>query len=177
MKDFANIKKSKRKIIKKKSIFTSNRPLNRTISSSTILFLIFVSFSLVVTSMFYFKTDVISFKPESSTNSISIDFPSSLLENSVLIEFNEENSLMNCNYFVQIGAYGNKKYAIEAMNIINDDIKDITINEVYSSLLPGKLLNSVISGPYSNKSSANNAKEKITKMGFDPRLRTVCKEN
>lgn len=177
MKDFANIKKSKRKIIKKKSIFTSNRPLNRTISSSTILFLIFVSFSLVVTSMFYFKTDVISFKPESSTNSISIDFPSSLLENSVLIEFNEENSLMNCNYFVQIGAYGNKKYAIEAMNIINDDIKDITINEVYSSLLPGKLLNSVISGPYSNRSSANNAKEKITKMGFDPRLRTVCKEN
>jgi hypothetical protein len=127
--------------------------------------------------MFYFKTDVISFKPESSTNSISIDFPSSLLENSVLIEFNEENSLMNCNYFVQIGAYGNKKYAIEAMNIINDDIEDITINEVYSSLLPGKLLNSVISGPYSNRSSANNAKEKITKMGFDPRLRTVCKEN
>ena len=127
--------------------------------------------------MFYFKTDVISFKPESSTNSISIDFPSSLLENSVLIEFNEENSLMNCNYFVQIGAYGNKKYAIEAMNIINDDIKDITINEVYSSLLPGKLLNSVISGPYSNRSSANNAKEKITIMGFDPRLRTVCKEN
>lgn len=177
MKDFANIKKSKRKIIKKKSVFTSNRPLNRTISSSTILFLIFVSFSLVVTSMFYFKTDVISFKPESSTNSISIDFPSSLLENSVLIEFNEENSLMNCNYFVQIGAYGNKKYAIEAMNIINDDIEDITINEVYSSLLPGKLLNSVISGPYSNRSSANNAKEKITKMGFYPRLRTVCKEN
>ena len=177
MKDFANIKKSKRKIIKKKSVFTSNRPLNRTISSSTILFLIFVSFSLVVTSMFYFKTDVISFKPESSTNSISIDFPSSLLENSVLIEFNEENSLMNCNYFVQIGAYGNKKYAIEAMNIVSDDIKDITINEVYSSLLPGKLLNSVISGPYSNRSSANNAKEKITKMGFDPRLRTVCKEN
>ena len=177
MKDFANIKKSKRKIIKKKSVFTSNRPLNRTISSSTILFLIIVSFSLVVTSMFYFKTDVISFKPESSTNSISIDFPSSLLENSVLIEFNEENSLMNCNYFVQIGAYGNKKYAIEAMNIINDDIKDITINEVYSSLLPGKLLNSVISGPYSNRSSANNAKEKITKMGFDPSLRTVCKES
>ena len=177
MKDFANIKKSKRKIIKKKSVFTSNRPLNRTISSSTILFLIFVSFSLVVTSMFYIKTDVISFKPESSTNSISIDFPYSLLENSVLIEFNEENSLMNCNYFVQIGAYGNKKYAIEAMNIINDDIEDITINEVYSSLLPGKLLNSVISGPYSNRSSANNAKEKITKMGFDPRLRTVCKEN
>jgi len=34
----------------------------------------------------------------------------------------------------------------------------------------------VISGPYENKSSANNAKEKITKTGFDPRLRTLCKQ-
>ena len=27
-----------------------------------------------------------------------------------------------------------------------------------------------------NKSLANNAKEKITKTGFDPRLRTLCKQ-
>ena len=43
--------------------------------------------------------------------------------------------------------------------------------------MPGKPLNSVISGPYLNRSAANNAKEKITKSGFDPRLRTLCKEN
>ena len=43
--------------------------------------------------------------------------------------------------------------------------------------MPGKLLNSVISGPYLNRSAANNAKEKITKSVFDPRLRTLCKEN
>ena len=81
--------------------------------------------------------------------------------------------------FIQLKSYEDTSSTGVVKEIVglNDDIKDITINEVYSSLLPGKLLNSVISGPYSNRSSANNAKEKITKMGFDPRLRTVCKEN
>ena len=139
--------------------------------------LLCVSLGLAATSIFYFKTDVSSIKQGNVTNSVTIDFPTSLMENSVLIEFNEENVLMECEYFVQVGAYGNKKYAIEAVNILDDDISDLTINEVYSTNLPGKLLNSVISGPYLNRSAANNAKEKITKSGFDPRLRTLCKEN
>ena len=139
--------------------------------------LLCVSLGLAATSIFYFKTDVSSIKQGNVTNSVTIDFPTSLMENSVLIEFNEENVLMECEYFVQVGAYGNKKYAIEAVNILDDDISDLTINDVYSTNLPGKLLNSVISGPYLNRSAANNAKEKITKSGFDPRLRTLCKEN
>ena len=139
--------------------------------------MLFLSFGLAATSIFYFKTDVVSIKPNNTSNSVTIDFPSSLMENSVLIEFNENDVMMECEYFVQVGAYGNKKYAIEAINILNDEINDLTINEVYSTNMPGKLLNSVISGPYLNRSAANNAKEKITKSGFDPRLRTLCKEN
>ena len=102
------------------------------------------------------------------------------LEKEIMIaenKFNEENNSLECQYFVQIGAYGNKKYALEAIKMLNSDIENLSINEVYSTLLPGKLLNSVISGPYINRSAANNAKEKITKSGFEPRLRTVCKEN
>ena len=95
----------------------------------------------------------------------------------MLIEFNEENNSLECQFFIQIGAYGNRKYALEAIKMLNSDIENLSINEVYSTLLPGKLLNSVISGPYINRSAANNAKEKITKSGFEPRLRTVCKEN
>ena len=95
----------------------------------------------------------------------------------MLIEFNEENNSLECQFFVQIGAYGNRKYDLEAIKMLNSDIENLSINEVYSTLLPGKLLNSVISGPYINRSAANNAKEKITKRGFEPRLRTVCKEN
>ena len=177
MKDFANIKHKRRKPKKKRTVFSSRKSSARTISSNTLIVLLCMSLGLAATSIFYFKSDVSSIKPSNVTNSVTIDFPSSLMENSVLIEFNEENVLMECEYFVQVGAYGNKKYAIEAVNILDDDISDLTINEVYSTNLPGKLLNSVISGPYLNRSAANNAKEKITKSGFDPRLRTLCKEN
>ena len=177
MKDFANIKQKRRKPTKKKAVFSSRKSSSKTVSSNTLMVLLFISLGLAATSIFYFKTDVPAIKPSNVTNSVTIDFPTSLMENSVLIEFNEENVLMECEYFVQVGAYGNKKYAIEAVNILDDDISDLTINDVYSTNLPGKLLNSVISGPYLNRSAANNAKEKITKSGFDPRLRTLCKEN
>ena len=177
MKDFANIKQKRRKPKKKRTVFSSRKSSTRTISSNTLMVLLCVSLGLAATSIFYFKTDVSSIKLSNVTNSVTIDFPTSLMENSVLIEFNEENVLMECEYFVQVGAYGNKKYAIEAVNILDDDVSDLTINDVYSTNLPGKLLNSVISGPYLNRSAANNAKEKITKSGFDPRLRALCKEN
>ncbi len=177
MKDFANVKSNKSKKTKRKTVFTSKKPSVNTISTSTILILIFISLGLASSSILLFKTDVMSIKTVNTSNTVNIDFPSSLMENSVLIEFNEENNSLECQYFVQIGAYGNKKYALEAVKMLNNDIENLSINEVYSALLPGKLLNSVISGPYINRSAANNAKEKITKSGFEPRLRTVCKEN
>ena len=177
MKDFANVKGNKSKKTKRKTVFTSKKPSVRTISTSAILILIFISVGLAFSSIFLFKTNVISIKNVNTSNTVNIDFPSSLMENSVLIEFNEENNSLECQFFVQIGAYGNRKYALEAIKMLNSDIENLSINEVYSALLPGKLLNSVISGPYINRSAANNAKEKITKRGFEPRLRTVCKEN
>ena len=111
-----------------------------------------------------------------NTNNITIDFPTSLMNGSVLIESEINNNLLSCEYFVQIGAYGNKKYAYEAENIL-EKVELISINEIYSSSNPGKILFSVLSGPYPNRSAANNAKEKITKQGFDPQLRTLCKKS
>ena len=110
-------------------------------------------------------------------NTIIIDFPSSLLEDRILIEEENVKNLLSCEYFVQIGYYGNKKYAIEAQTILKSEIQNISINEVYSNLSPGKLQHSVISGPYENRSAANNSKEKITKNGFDPQLRTTSSRN
>ena len=149
MKDFANVKGNKSKKNKRKTVFTSKKPSVNTISTSTILILIFISVGLASSSIFLLKTDVISIKTANTSNTVNIDFPSSLMENSVLIEFNEENNSLECQYFVQIGAYGNKKYALEAIKMLNSDIENLSINEVYSTLLPGKLLNSVISGPVS----------------------------
>ena len=175
MKDFAKRTSKNTNPSKKKSVFRSNRKSSQAVSSKVIFFILSISIALIATSFFYFKTDIESIQPEITLNNVTIDFPASLMENSILIESNEDQQL-ECEYFVQIGAYGNKKYALEAEKILESEIQNITINIVYSTLQPGKPLNSVISGPYENRSAANNAKEKITKKGFDPRLRTLCKQ-
>ena len=174
MKDFAG-KNKKKKQRKNKSIFTLNRSSQRTISTKTIAVVFMISVVTLSIGLFYLKTDIKSIKREDVSNSITINFPTSLLENP-LIEVTDEIDSLECEYFVQIGAYGNKKYAIEAENMLSNQIPNISITEVYSSLQPGKLLNSVISGPYKNKSAANNAKEKITIEGFEPTLRTRCEQ-
>ena len=175
MKDFAKRTSKSSNTRKKKSVFRSNRKSSQVVSSKIIFFVLSISLILIATSFFYFRTDIESIKPEITLNNVTIDFPTSLMENSILIESNE-NQELECEYFVQVGAYGNKKYALEAEKILESEIQNITINIVYSTLQPGKPLNSVISGPYGNRSAANNAKEKITKKGFDPRLRTLCKQ-
>ena len=142
----------------------------------TIISLVLISASLVSISFLYFETDIKSVEPRMNTNNITIDFPTSLMNGSVLIESEINNNLLSCEYFVQIGAYGNKKYAYEAENTL-EKVELISINEIYSSSNPGKILFSVLSGPYPNRSAANNAKEKITKQGFDPQLRTLCKKS
>ena len=175
MKDFANLKNNKSKKVKK-AVFTSKKSNLKTVSAKSLISLVLMSSGLIIISSLLFNTDVISIKSEKATNSVNINFPTSLIEDSVLIELNREDDMLECEYFVQVGAYGNKKYAREALNILSDEIINISVNEVYSTLQPGKLLNSVISGPYMNRSAANNAKEKISKRGFEPRLRTLCKE-
>ena len=175
MKDFAG-KNKKKKQRKNKSIFTLKRSSQQTISSKSITMILITSLAMISVAFFYLETDVESIKRKDVSNSISINFPTSLLENPVLIEVADQTDSLECEYFVQIGAYGNKKYALEAENMLSNQISNISITEVYSSLQPGRLLNSVISGPYKNKSSANNAKEKITVEGFEPTLRTRCEQ-
>tara|TARA_B100000945_G_C20395129_1_gene604412 strand:- start:1080 stop:1613 length:534 start_codon:yes stop_codon:yes gene_type:complete len=176
MKDFANRKKIKIRSNKNKQTFGSKKSNDNSISKNTIVYLLSLAFFLAFISFFYFKTEVSSIKPKSAMNTVIIDFPSSLLEDRILIEEENIKDSLSCEYFVQIGAYGNKKYAIEAQDILKSEVQNISINEVYSNLNPGKLLHSVISGPYKNRSAANNSKEKITRNGFDPRLRTTCKQ-
>jgi len=177
MKDFANRKKAQKRTSKNRQSFGSRKPGANTISKKTISYLLLISICLVFISFFYFKTDIVSIKPKSLGNSITIDFPVSLQNEGILIDpqDDDQNSLL-CEYFVQVGAYGNKKYALEAENMIKSEIQNISINEVYSSSNPSRLLHSVISGPYENRSAASNAKEKITKKGFDPRLKKSCKQ-
>lgn len=177
MKDYAKRNSSiKNNINVKKTIFRSKKKSASVVSSNVLFGLLLISSMLAVISFTYFDTDIKSVVPRENLNNITIDFPTSLLENSILIESTDKDNFMSCEYFVQIGAYGNKKYAYEAKEILKE-INLITINEIYGASNPTKLLHSVLSGPYENRSAANNAKEQITKSGFDPRLRTLCKKN
>ena len=82
MKDFAG-KNKKKKQRKNKSIFTLNRSPQRTISTKTITLVFMVSVVLFSIAFFYLKTDVESIKRNDVSNSITINFPTSLLENPV----------------------------------------------------------------------------------------------
>ena len=126
MKDFAKRKKINTKNSKNRQAFGSIKTKYNGISKNTIMFLITASFSLAFIAFFYFKTEVTSIKPNSSTNTVIIDFPSSLLEDRILIEEEDIHNSLSCEYFVQVGAYGNKKYAIEAQNILNIEVQDIS---------------------------------------------------
>ena len=177
MRDYAKRNSSKRNNIRsKKTVFRSKKKNISVISDKLLLGLLLMSATLAAVSFMYFDTDIDVIEPRKNLNNITIDFPTSLIKNSILIESSQKESFMSCEYFVQIGAYGNKKYALEAKEILNE-INLISINEIYSAANPSKLLHSVLSGPYDNRSAANNAKEQITKSGFDPRLRTLCKKN
>ena len=176
MKDYANrnsIGKSQGKT--KKTVYRSKRKNIETVPSTFLFGLAALAVLLTCISVFYFGTDIKTIDQRNIKNTVTINFPTSLMENSVLIETNDFSDTLECEYFVQIGAYGNKKYAYEAVEILGE-IKFMTINDIYSSSDPGKLLHSVLSGPYENRSAANNAKEKITKKGFEPQLRTLCKK-
>ncbi len=115
MKDFAKRASKNSNTKKKKSVFRSNRKSSQVVSSKVIFFVLSISLILIATSFFYFRTDIESIKPEITLNNVTIDFPTSLMENSILIESNE-NQELECEYFVQVGAYGNKKYALELKN-------------------------------------------------------------
>ena len=100
MKDFANRKVSKKRSNKSRQAFRSKKSIDNTISRSTIISMLAISVGLASISFFYFKTDVVSVKTQRTTNSVIIDFPSSLKEDSIFegeIE-PEDEVLGSCQY-------------------------------------------------------------------------------
>ena len=69
MKDFAN-RTSTKKANKRKSVFRSKRKSLNIISSETILSLLAISAGLILTSIFFFKSDVRSFQSGKVSNNI-----------------------------------------------------------------------------------------------------------
>ena len=130
MKDFANRKKTKLRNNKNKQAFGSKKSKDNSISKNTIIYLFSLSIFIAFISFFYFGTEVTSIKPKSAMNSVTIDFPSSLKEDRIIVGEDDVINLSSCEFFVQIGAYGNRKYAIEAQDFLkseNDFAKSLDI--------------------------------------------------
>ena len=88
MKDLSNLKNNKSKKVKKKAVFTSKKSNLKTISTKSLTLLVLMSSGLLIIPSLLFNTDVISIKSEKTINSVNINFPTSLIEDSVLIELN-----------------------------------------------------------------------------------------
>ena len=97
MRDYAKRNSSKRNHIRtKKIVFRSKKKNTSVVSGSLIVGIIFMAVTLAVISFMYFKTDIKTVEPRENLNNITIDFPTSLIENSILIESSDETSFMSC---------------------------------------------------------------------------------
>ena len=95
MKDFANRGSSSRNIrAPKKNKFRSKKKSIQVFTPVTIISLVLISASLVSISFLYFETDIKSVEPRMDTNNITIDFPTSLMNGSVLIESEINNNCL-----------------------------------------------------------------------------------
>ena len=97
MKDYANRSSiNKRRKETKKNVFRSKKKSIQVVSLGTFGGLIMFSAVLVAISIFYFGTDIETFKPRQPSNNVTINFPTSLMENSILIESNIDERFLDC---------------------------------------------------------------------------------
>ena len=176
MRDFANLsssKKNKRKKYKTKHTQTVS------IGFPNLIFLISISIVCVFGSFLYFDTNIEEVRPRPITNQVVIDFPERLQNDLVLIEsdFKSFNS-GQCIFFLQVETYGVKKYANEALDIIQSgsNLNNFYIEEVLLKKYENKIFYRVLLGPFDNKSSVNNAREDIIGLGFSPMVKQRCKD-
>ena len=83
-----------------------------------------------------------------------------------------------CIFFLQVETYGVKKYANEAVDIIQNgsNLNNFYIEEVLLKKYENKIFYRVLLGPFDNKSSVNNAREDIIGLGFSPMVKQRCRD-
>ena len=102
MKDYANrnsIGRSQGKT--KKTVYRSKRKNIEVVPSTFLFGLAALAALLISTSIFYFGTDIKAIDQRKITNTVTINFPTSLMEDSVLIETNNFNCFI-CIFFIAI---------------------------------------------------------------------------
>ncbi|MFL2725747.1 MAG: SPOR domain-containing protein [Gammaproteobacteria bacterium] len=173
MKDFAQrVNKKKKKDKSNKTIFRSKNRQKPVFRTGTITSLFIASFIVISISFYLFDTNLEIFKPSPiSENNVSITFPEKLKDQTVLIEIEEVINKSDCEYLLQVEAYGKEKFASEMLYKLNSMDLEPFIEKIDSI---DRVLFGIMLGPYKNKSEVNNAREVIVRIGLSPIVKTKC---
>lgn len=121
------------------------------------------------------KVDIKEIVFEPLEVNINYSYPIQLQEDSVTLpEFTALKD--NCNYLLQVEAYGREVYAQEELSKIMNFGLNAYIELFYSTNDPNKPLYRILSGPFENKSLVNNARDMLIKNGRKPLIIKKCSQ-
>jgi len=175
VKDFAKkhpINKSKRKI--NSATLRAKRELNQPLKLKHFFITAGIAVALLLAAKFILETDVKNLLGQVGNPTVELLYPTDLKKDSVLIESGGIVIAENCEYLLQIEAYGKRIYAQEQLGILLSLGLESYVERTFSSSQPDKPLFKVMSGPYKTKSEVNNAREVMMKNNRQPLVLTKC---
>ena len=175
MKDFAKkhpINKPKARRVK--TSLRAKRELNQPLKIKHLFFIAAVSALLLFASNLILQTDVVNIRGDVNNPTIEFLYPVDLAKDTVLIELEGIVVEEDCEYLIQIESYGKRVYAQEQHSSLLSLGLESYVEKTFSSKQPDKPLFRVMSGPYSNKSQVNNARELLIKNGRQPLIYKKC---
>ena len=173
MKDFApKISSNRKKSKKNKTIFRTKNRSKPVFAKKIIISLLVTSLLTIFTSFYLFDTNLEIFEPSPlSENRVSITFPESLKEETVLVEIEEVLDKSDCLFLLQVEAYGKEEFASEMLYKLTSMNLNPFIEEIDKV---DQILFGVMLGPFLNKSDVNNAREIVIRIGLSPLIKTKC---
>ena len=175
MKDFAKkhpINKPKTRRVK--TSLRAKRELNQPLKIKHLFVIAAVSALLLFASNLILQTDVVNIRGDVNNPTIEFLYPVDLAKDTVLIELEGIVVEEDCEYLIQIESYGKRVYAQEQHSSLLSLGLESYVEKTFSSKQPDKPLFRVMSGPYSNKSQVNNARELLIKNGRQPLIYKKC---
>ena len=175
MKDFAKkhpINKLKAKRVK--TALRAKRELNQPLKIKHLFMIGAASALLLFASNMILQTDVVNIRGNVSNPTVEFLYPIELAKDTILIELEGIVVEEDCEYLIQIESYGKRVYAQEQLSSLLSLGLESYVEKTFSSKQPDKPLFRVMSGPYSNKSEVNNARELLIKNGRQPLIYKKC---
>ena len=175
MKDFAKkhpINKLKARRVK--TSLRAKRELNQPLKIKHLFMIAAASALLLFASNIILQTDVINIRGNVVNPTVEFLYPIELAKDTVLIELEGIVVEEDCEYLIQIESYGKRVYAQEQLSSLLSLGLESYVEKTFSSKQPDKPLFRVMSGPYSNKSQVNNARELLIKNGRQPLIYKKC---